>query len=511
MKTSRYVEFIRVSSRGQADRDTPELQLRALARLADQRDGTLVERIHEEHVSGTLPLTQRPDLLRLKQLSQERAFDELRVYAIDRLTRSPDPQERMAVWTMVAEAGAVIVDTNGRVIDPVDESGFGELDYYLQSFFAAREAQRIRRRTRDGMRRAASRGRPLSGLPPFGYSYDLASNSWSVSEHLRPWVLRIFEDCAAGKPSRHIASVLAAHGIRSSRGGRWHATSIARLVKNTIYVGEYVQTVEGEEYRTEVPPIVDPALFRRANAALTARSGRPQNAVEVEALCRSVLFCGTCGERMQVRTSRRKGVAYVYYQCGSKHPRTVAENCGAQNHRVEHLDRAVWASVAALMSDPDLLAQAASTSDQAEERQHRERDIELGLEKLRMQQAEVLELLADGLAKDVCRERLKRLDEERVVLEAELERSRNAETVREQARLSALRLQERVQAIQGGLESASFELRRELLLALVPQHSGFGVHVHDTGQIRLVGALDLGSGGFGHSSTDARRGVIALR
>jgi site-specific DNA recombinase len=322
------------------------------------------------------------------------------------------------------------VDTNGRAIDPTDESGFGEMEFYLLSFFAAREAERIRRRTRDGMRRAAARGRPLNGRPPFGYRYDVESGSWSIDEAASPWVRRMFEDCAAGRPSRAITATLAATGVKSTRGGRWHATSVARLVKNRAYLGEYSQTVDGERHEYAIPALVEEALWRRANAALTARSGRPQNAVEVEALCRGVLYCGECGERMQVRTTHRRGVAYVYYQCGSKHPRTLAVNCGSQNHRVAEVDRAVWESVRRIVQDPDLLARAASGPKPAESGDgDRESELRSLLAKVGDREASILDLMDEGLAVQTCKDRLKRLQLERSALNEELDDVRNAAAI----------------------------------------------------------------------------------
>ena len=97
-KLGRYVELIRVSSKKQSDADTPEVQRRALDSLQQRRPGVLVERIEDgaTGLSGALGLAERPDLQRLQALAQQRGFDELRVYDIDRLTRSDDLRERAA-------------------------------------------------------------------------------------------------------------------------------------------------------------------------------------------------------------------------------------------------------------------------------------------------------------------------------------------------------------------------------------------------------------------------------
>ena len=76
----------------------------------------LVERIEAPGVSGALSVQERPDLQRLAELSAARAYDELRVYALDRLTRADDPRERIAVFGMALDAGAIIVDVHGHSV-----------------------------------------------------------------------------------------------------------------------------------------------------------------------------------------------------------------------------------------------------------------------------------------------------------------------------------------------------------------------------------------------------------
>src|SRR4051794_7125475 len=102
----RYVELVRVSSQGQANRDTPEDQRAALNRLRLSRPGVLIERI-DSTVSGAKDSDDRKDLQRLAELARSPAFDEVRVRHTDRLTRHEDPRERFMVYGLIADAGAV--------------------------------------------------------------------------------------------------------------------------------------------------------------------------------------------------------------------------------------------------------------------------------------------------------------------------------------------------------------------------------------------------------------------
>ena len=495
----RYVEFVRVSTKSQADKDTPEMQIQALERLQQQRGGTLVERIMEKHISGTLPQSLRPDLQRLAVLSDAKAFDELRVYAIDRLTRSPSPEERMAVLSTVSTAGAVIVDVNGHVMDPLDDSGFGELDFFVQTWMASREAKRIKDRTQGGMKRVAQLGQPINGgRPPFGYSYDKATRTWSLHPEHADWVRRIFEECAAGATCTSIATLLRANKVPSSRNGTWHYTSIARLIKKRSYIGEYSQSIGRVKYPFPIPAIVSESLFRRANEALAARSSRPRVAARIEALCRGRLLCGRCGQRMQVRRSTRAGRSYAYYQCGSKHPHTKARACKGPNHPVEALDAVVWAAIKQKLNDPGLLAEAAKPdSGPGKPWEDQLAEAKQKLHRLKADEKRVVRLLLDGLAEQACREQLADLAVQKASWEKEAEKANRGIALREALRLDLTNLLDRINTVRAGLDSAAFETQRELLVHVVPELPDFGITVHDDGRVDIVGALDLPDSGDG--------------
>jgi DNA invertase Pin-like site-specific DNA recombinase len=210
----RYVELIRVSSAGQAERDTPADQRRALQRLAQARPGVLVECIEDgaAGLSGAKGFADRPDLQRLAALARAREFDELRVRHVDRLTRHLDMRERAAIYGMVADAGACIVTADNHVIDPTNE--IGEVDYFLQTWTSAREKKRILERTREGRRRKLAAGEIIA-CSPWGRTWNKTTKTWTVDERAMALYRRIFSE------------VLSDHGRaprgRAEREGRGHA------------------------------------------------------------------------------------------------------------------------------------------------------------------------------------------------------------------------------------------------------------------------------------------------
>ncbi len=486
----RFVELVRVSTRAQADRDTPEIQRGALDRLRRTRPGILVERIEALGVSGGRSLQDREDLLRLKELTADGAYDELRVYALDRLTRADDPRERMAVLGMALDASAIIVDTNGRVIDPADDSGMGELDFYLQTFFASRERKRIKRRTMDGRRKAAAEGRLAAGMAPYGLTWDFKASVWGIDEEAAAVVRDIYDMALEGLSAVRICDRLNARGLPSPTKRRWSNVSVLMILRHTAYRGQLNQTLEGQTFETPVPAIVEETTWHHVQDALDARrSGGRREGKQRKALFRKLARCGVCGRTMYTYHSRH----YGYYRCASSHPSTQAPRCSNRSHRIKQVDEAVWSLLVARLRDPSLLMQTAAAQDSEEDdwaaklAAYAERQ-----GKLESLQLEVLALRRDDLLTEgACRRRLKEIKTDLNTLESLIEvaqRAQRSQSTREAARES---LVQRLQAIDGALDALDFESRRALVESIIPRLAGYGVTLYPDGHVEVVGALDI--------------------
>jgi DNA invertase Pin-like site-specific DNA recombinase len=342
MATIRFVELVRVSGSAQSAKDTPADQRAALDRLRQSRPGQLVERIEEgaAGLSGALPLDQRPDLQRLMALARARAFDEVRVRHLDRLTRHPDPRERYAIYGAVADASAVIVDAGGHVIDPASE--MGELDFAFQTIVAARERSRIKERTLAARHRLASAGK-LQGRPPYGRTWDKATGTWGENAAQMATYRRIFAEALAGRSLASIARGLQVDRVptpgaglrgKGKGNGRWTAAIVSHLVKRRHALGEVVSY--GNVLRC--PPVVDRETFDRVQAAVkNPRAGRPPKD-DASALLRGLLRCGACGSPVWVITGGRPGDVRDYYAC--RWVRTARTKECRTHHPVAKVDAA---------------------------------------------------------------------------------------------------------------------------------------------------------------------------
>jgi site-specific DNA recombinase len=475
----RYVELVRVSTQGQADRDTPEAQRAALLRLRLARPGSLVEAI-EFVGSGAKDMADRPDLQRLTVLANKRAFDEVRVFRLDRLTRHDNPAERFAVYSLVAEAGAVFVDASGRVTDPKTE--LGELDYYFQTMMAARERQRIKERTQAGKRRLAALGHLVQGDPPYARTFDTETGAWGIDPKRAGIYKMIVKQCLAGRSLQQIAGALNDAGHVTSRGCAFSDKTVWKLLTAPAAYGLY--KTQGFEFK--IPAIVDEETFHAVQERLRSNNSLSGPRPKVLILLRKLAVCGACGSPLYAQLGGGTPARWRYYYCSSLDPA-----CRVY-HRVEDVDAKVIETLRAWLDEPDTLARAAGLDSADDTRQAAQRDIEGAQEasrRLDNRETNTARLLTQGDIQDKTAR----------TLMAEIKKARSDIAVRlteAQARLQAAGHREQVrrdlatviEGLRKGLGAATPEDWRGLCEIVFPRG---GVRVAPDGRITLRGRVSV--------------------
>lgn len=479
----RIVELVRVSTKGQADKGTPENQRRELDALRKARPGVLVERLEALGVSGTLGIADRADLQALVRLRG--AYDELRVWNLDRLTRSDDFRERAAIFGVVSDAGARIVDCSGRIIDPADESGMGELDYYLQTLFSARERKKIGARTLAGRRRKAEDGLLSQGSPPFGRKLNHETKAWELVPSETEIYRRIIREVLSGRSVRQVAAGLNRDGVPPARGSKWAHSSIKRLLHHPAIVGNY--KVCGHE--TQIPAIATQQEWDAVRNALRMNSFCATPASKRPALLRGLLRCKACGRRACV-LSDGAGTVHRY---GCTRPGLRPAPCpDRRTLRAPDVDAAVRAALLEMLLDSNALTQAIKGQDEGATKSNAGRDLkraEKELSKLEAREERTLVLINDGLVSEqVARKQLETIKALRAEAEAKRKRANVA------SRHSAAPTKELMAAAREmgrALKGASAERMRELMRILIPAAEPYGVWLGRKG-IEMVGTLPLG-------------------
>jgi DNA invertase Pin-like site-specific DNA recombinase len=476
----RYVELVRVSSRGQAERDTPADQRADLDRLRKSRPGTFVERI-EQQVSGAAAGEDRPDLARLAELAALRAFDEVRVRHLDRLTRHEDPLERAAVLSMVRRAGAVIVDAGGAVLDP--KTMGGELTWVVSTLASAEERRKILERTMAAKRRLAAEGRLVSSFAPWGRRWE-RDEGWTLTAEAKGY-RRLFEHVIAGRTLWEIAHRLEAEGVASPKGRPWTGGMVYNLARAPHACGRWKS--HGAE--VEIPAVVTEATQRAALATLRSHDHAGGNHVRYPALLRKILSCGVCGA--PCHTNRNHG-GEVYYHCSAR------DRSHYRAHNVAAVDDAVRARLAAWARRPGAI-EAATGEDSRGDAEAAQRDLaaaERDLRKLDGEEERIGRLgVRGGLSEKTAAKLLREVASRRKAADEQAAHARaRVEAVGRRGEVAAS-VEARVSELRARIDRFSHDDWRALVELLFPREGGYTVAIWPDGKIRLNGALPLDAAG----------------
>lgn len=222
-------------------------------------------------------------------------------------------------------------------------------------------------------------GLSIASFPAYGYRKDPRNKGrLAVDEEAAQTVRWIFARYLAGVGTQRIAQELNGAGVltpaayRAKAGGTepdaalWRSTTVSRVLRNEIYIGNLVQGKKRKQsykskrledvapdrwFRAEGvhEPIVAEEAFRAAAQRLgqRARSGREGVAHPLAGKVR----CGLCGSAMQRIAHRYKGRRNAYLQC-SRYARTRgAPQCVNNTVPLEQLTEAVTEGVGQLLRE----------------------------------------------------------------------------------------------------------------------------------------------------------------
>ncbi|MDP8907836.1 MAG: recombinase family protein [Chloroflexota bacterium] len=281
---ARTAVYLRVSSEEQKQRQTIAMQRDYAERHCLKADIAPVSYYVDDGVSGTIPIDQRPDGLRLVRDARAGAFTTLLVYRLDRLGR--DALVTLSAIDALERAGVEIVSMTQNLDLKTPHGRFMAV---IDCGVAGYERESIIQRSMDGSNRIARDGGWLGGKPPYGYRLQGQGRDGRlvVSETLIPGVgiseaevvRSIYHQLAEeGQSCRLIADNLNTRGVPTAymRGdrrslvttkgivaaGKWTATRIRHLAAQTTYRGVHQYNKHGTSGREiverEAPPIVSP-------------------------------------------------------------------------------------------------------------------------------------------------------------------------------------------------------------------------------------------------------------
>jgi site-specific DNA recombinase len=317
----------------------------------------------------------RPGFTRVLDLARTGMVKRIYVYALDRWVRGLAMQ-------MVVEEELTKLSVDIKFLTEPDDvtTAEGRMFRQMRGVFAEFEKYKFRERASRGRKEKALQKLVNGGRSPYGYRYKGKKQGKRgelvVIPEQAEVVLRIFLWADEGMGLLAICRRLTAEGVRTISGRPWRKPVIAKILRNTVYIGQgHYNRTTGAEPKEErrrkaapagrskktsqklrpqsewipvpVPAIIDAALFSRVRARLERdrhiNSGRPS----VYPL-RGLMKCGVCGFSCCVFPNHGK----PRYRCNNFDRLTCQRNCKQASVAVKAVEHEVIEATMCAFEDP---------------------------------------------------------------------------------------------------------------------------------------------------------------
>jgi site-specific DNA recombinase len=492
--------YARVSTRGQAQAQTIDQQVTRLREYIQQkgwvleaaqvylddgysgaklaRPGLDAMRDHAAFAEFDIVVMTSPDRLARHYLHQMLVMEELtqRQVQVDFLERSmsDDPNDRLLLQIRGAVAEyerALITDRTRR----------GRLQKYRQQLLLPWT------RTLYGYRVD-----PTHPRDPAGVKTD--PGEASIVGQTFQWYL---EPAAT---LYQVAQRLTNTHIPTPSGkSRWTATTVRNLLRNAAYIGtayaNRVQTLPAQRRRSalqapdargdtqverpqpewiavSVPAIVDRDTFERVQAKLAHnRQGAARNNKTHRYLLRGLVSCGLC----HLSAPARESQGYAYYVCKGHSDALRApreDRCTARFIPAPQLDDLVWQDLVIVLTQPAQIAQALQRAHGGlwlpQELQTQQANLRRAEQQLATQQARLLDAyLASILDLPEFERKRQDLNRKQEILRQQQAQLQSSMAQRRELSQITDSIDQFCQTVRAGLDTASFEQRRQLVQLLI--------------------------------------------
>jgi len=385
--------YCRVSTEEQRERQSIEIQVQHAKEHCQRNELLITDFYLDDGVSGTIPFDARPEGKRLLDNAKENNFKNVLIWKIDRLGR--DTKNSLIIAHSLRDLGIGIIS----MTEPFDTSTpVGEFMFTQLASMAKLERDNIRERSMAGTNRVARLGKWLGGIVPYGYFVDEDKNlvislkKISKSNHSEAEVIKMIYEWIGKegfstlvvarrlnamnipphytkdnrkfyKPSQNLKPSereLEGKGKRKvNTSGLWHPHRIGNLVKNTTYKGIHCYGKRSKKPREiierEVPAIVLPELWSKAQETLKNNFLWSKRNTKREYLLRGLIKCGICGRNLS--GAYRKPTAW--YRCNGRltHVEIGAGKkvCNLKSVRAEWIENLVWNDIKDWILKPESL------------------------------------------------------------------------------------------------------------------------------------------------------------
>ena len=260
---------------------------------------------------------ERPAMKKLLRDAENRTFNTILVYKLDRLSRSTS--DNLYLIKEVFKKNEIEFVSLNEKIDTSD--AMGEFFFTLLAAVAEMERKTITERMALGRLGRAKSGKTMAfSTPPYGYKRTPGQDILEIVPQEAKIVQKIFTDYMGGKSVATIRQELNEKGY-SSRKGKWPFSTIRNMLENTVYIAK--GKFKGKTYEQEHEKIISEELFWAVQDELKKRQIKQVELTNVARPFRAkymlsgLLKCGYCGGHITSLTGPKRldGTSAVRYEC----------------------------------------------------------------------------------------------------------------------------------------------------------------------------------------------------
>jgi site-specific DNA recombinase len=431
--------YLRVSTNEQAENgrglDVQEAHLR---KYCDD-----VYKLSDVHIyvdkgySGSLPITKRPALSQLYEDAKAKQFDVVLIYRLDRYFRS-----LRKLLDAVADLDEMNIGFKS-INENFDTTTLnGKLMLQIMGSLAEYERGLIAERMGSGRESAASEGKWVTGVPPYGYIVDKETKKLVINEDEAKIVKQFYHWLVNEKlPLAEIAR--RANELKISPPKHltikkrytydiWWKRTIHRILVNEVYTGEFYyrkykrpfrhldsvlntehQRPKSEWIPLEVPQIIPLDMFKASIKQLVKNKENAKRNTKRPYLFAKLLYCGYTGHKLQSGYNAPK-VEVDSPTFGKYYHTHVPEREGARsNIRVQYGESRlypIWECLVSILQDPvntlPKLEEYTFRNSNRDKTEHKMAQLDTHINESRQREGRVIRAYMDGglKAEDYARE-----------------------------------------------------------------------------------------------------------
>ena len=316
----------------------------------------------EGGVSGyKISAENRDEIVRLKEMADRHEFEALGIYMSDRLGRIAD-ETPLIVSFLNARGIKVLSYTEGEISAKTHND---KLMTYIRFWQAEGESLKTSIRIKDANEKGVEQGKWRGGSPPYGYRtvskgslnfkgrpiFDVEIDPYASNIINKVFIL--YKDHYSTKA---IAKILNDEGVPTKNGGLWASNTIAKILRNKLYIGIYELGKVSKNVRVTSPimehlRIVDEKTFYEVQDMLTQNKlhkGEKRPTIRGARLLTGLLYC-ECGLKYTAHTQiyrkqRQNGTEWIhecsFYRCGA-HRLPKEGQCNKKPFNADKLEKII--------------------------------------------------------------------------------------------------------------------------------------------------------------------------